>query len=866
MMPEEKRRPADSVSRAELTRMDERLTTLEQARNQLMAAVFGGILIPRSGPARYCLAVIFAVIALLVRIAVLPATAGVPFVTFYPAVVIVAFLCGFGPGLLTAFLGLACGYWSFMPPFWSLKLAARDVPVLLVYTISAVLVCAVIRRLMRMAGTMSMVNRQLNATMGSLEQDIIERKRIEEALQTSEEQFRSFFEDAAIGMALVSVDGCWLQVNAALCDMLGYSEAEFLQRNFHDLTHPDDLKACVATVKGLLDGERKTHKAEKRYLHKNGTVVSVLVNVSLLRDESGAPIHFITQIQDITDRVKTEADLRIAAATFDARESIMITDASGMILRVNRAFTESTGYTAEEVLGRTPRILRSGRHTREFYAGMWGTLLRTGMWHGEIWDRRKNGEVYPNWLSITAVKEADGTLSHFVAIHTDMTEKKAVEERINALAFYDPLTDLPNRRLLMDRLQQALAVSARTGKAGALFFVDLDHFKTFNDSLGHDKGDKLLREIARRLSACVGAGDTVARFGGDEFVIVLEELGGAPAEAAAHAEKIGEQILSAVSQPYIDGGREYRKTASIGIALFSNQSRSVDDLMKQADIAMYEAKSGGRGTMRFFDPELQVTINDRALMEEDLRQGIAGGQLSLHYQPQVEGGRIIGAEVLIRWRHPQRGTISPTEFIPLAEETGLILSLGYWVLETACAQIAAWAKRAETAHLSLAVNVSARQIREPNFVDEVLAVIERTGADPRHLKLELTESMLVDDVEDIIAKMNILRSRGLRFSIDDFGTGYSSLYYLKRLPLTQLKIDRSFIKDVLSAPNDAAIARTIIALGQNLGLKVIAEGVETEAQRKFLMSHGCGAYQGYLCSPPVPVEAFEDLLREHACA
>jgi len=412
----------------------------------------------------------------------------------------------------------------------------------------------------------------------------------------------------------------------------------------------------------------------------------------------------------------------------------------------------------------------------------------------------------------------------------------------------------------MDRLQQTLAATTRGAREGAVLFIDLDHFKTLNDTHGHKMGDELLKEVAQRLSACVREADTVARLGGDEFVVLLDDLSDTPEDAAAQAESVGEKILSTIGLPFIIAGQEVRSTPSIGITMIGDRLTDLDETLRQADIAMYQAKAEGRNTMRFFDPELQAIIKARIQMEEDLRQGIKKDQFILYYQPQVERDHVIGAEALIRWRHPERGMVFPTEFIPLAEETGLILDLGRWVLETACAQIAAWARRPETAHITLAVNVSARQFHQPDFVEEVLSVIERTAADPRKLKLELTESMLVDNVEDVIAKMTALRSHGLRFSLDDFGTGYSSLSYLKRLPLSQLKIDRSFVMDVLTDPNDAAIARTIIALGQSLGLKVIAEGVETEGQREFLASHGCHIYQGYLFSRPVTLEGFEEKL------
>ena len=436
--------------------------------------------------------------------------------------------------------------------------------------------------------------------------------------------------------------------------------------------------------------------------------------------------------------------------------------------------------------------------------------------------------------------------------------RKAAEDEIWQLAFYDPLTRLPNRRLFIDRLQHALAASTRSNRHGALLFIDLDNFKTINDTLGHDTGDLLLQEVAGRLSSCVRAGDTLARQGGDEFVILLIDMSEVPQEAAMQTEAIGEKILAALNQPYQLADHVYHSTASIGATLFDGHLESAAELLRHADLAMYQAKAAGRNALRFFEAGMQTAVTLRAGLETDLRQGLQDGQFFLCYQAQVDDtGGVTGAEVLLRWQHPVRGLVSPADFIPAAEVTGLILPLGRWVLETACAQLSTWACRSATSHLTVAVNVSARQFQQPDFVTQVVEVLERTGANARKLKLELTESMLVDNVELIIAKMTTLKTLGIGFSLDDFGTGYSSLSYLKRLPLDQIKIDQSFVRDVLTDPNDAALVRAIVALAQSLGLSVIAEGVETELQRDFLATHGCHAYQGYLYGRPLPLEQFE---------
>ena len=396
-----------------------------------------------------------------------------------------------------------------------------------------------------------------------------------------------------------------------------------------------------------------------------------------------------------------------------------------------------------------------------------------------------------------------------------------------------------------------MAASQDSDIHGALLFIDLDDFKTLNDTLGHLIGDQLLKQVAQRLTACAGEGDTVARLGGDEFLMILGNLGRRASEAAGAARMFAEKILVALKPAYQLGSLVHHSTASIGATLFKGDAISVSELMKQTDLTMYQAKAAGRNKFIFFDPAMQAAVKARAQMEEDLRQSLLANEFSLHYQAQIAGEQLTGAEVLLRWQHPQRGRVSPADFIPLAEATGLILPLGRWVLETACRQLALWAAQPALAHLTLAVNVSAHQFRLPDFVDQVLAVLKETGADPQRLKLELTESLLVDNVQDIVEKMFALKARGVGFSLDDFGTGYSSLSYLKRLPLDQLKIDQSFVRDVLIDPNDAAIARTVVALAQNLGLGVIAEGVETAAQRDFLISAGCHVYQGYFFSRPL---------------
>ena len=676
-------------------------------------------------------------------------------------------------------------------------------------------------------------------------------------LTRSESTYRSLFDNMLNGFAYcqmtfekgVPVDFIYLKVNAAFETLTGLKEV--IGKKVSEVIpgiHESDPNLLATYARVVMSGQPERFEF----------FVEALQQWFLLSIYSPKPEHFVAVFDVITERKLAEQELRLAAIAFEAQVGIIVTDAQSVIQRVNRAISEDTGYSAEEAIGQTPRLFKSGRHDGAFYATMWDSIQRTGVWQGEIWDRRKNGEVYPKWQTITAVKDTDGTVSHYVSTQIDITERKAAEEEVKYLAFFDPLTGLPNRRLLLDRMQQTLANNIRCQRTGVLFFIDLDHFKTINDSLGHHQGDLLLQQVAQRLSSSVREGDTVARLGGDEFVVLLSDLGHSIHGAVTQAEMVGEKLLALLNGNYQLGHQEYRNTASIGMTLFGHQPEEVEDLLKQADLAMYQAKKAGRHALRFFDPAMQASVTARAALEIDLRQAVQETEFVLHYQPQVDDeGRLRAAEVLVRWQHPQRGLVFPNDFIALAEETGLILPLGLWVLETACTQLATWTTLPQTGDLALAVNVSVQQLRQPDFVEQVLAVLERTGADPHKLKLEITESQLMNNVEDTIVKMNTLKARGINFALDDFGTGYSSLSYLKRLPLEKLKIDRSFVMDVLTDPNDAAIARTIVALAQSLGLAVVAEGVETVEQRDFLAQNGCHVFQGYFFSKPLPLDAFE---------
>ncbi|MBS1140948.1 MAG: diguanylate cyclase/phosphodiesterase with sensor(s) [Proteobacteria bacterium] len=659
-------------------------------------------------------------------------------------------------------------------------------------------------------------------------------------------------------------NGVFMSCNKAFERLLGVGEKsiqgktdyDFFDKELADFFREKDRAAMQAGqplsneewLTFAADGYRGLFETTKQPLYVGGTAIGTLGIA-----------------HDITRRQQVETDLRLAAAAFESQTAMLVTDANGVILRVNKAFTDDTGYAPEECIGQTPRLLRSGRHDTAFYVQMWKSIRRSGAWQGEIWDRRKDGSIYPKWLTISAVRGDSGVVTHYIGLHQDISERKQAETRIHHLAYFDQLTGLPNRVLILERLREVMRSGTTSGSHGALLCIDLDNFKNLNDTLGHNVGDLLLKEVGDALRHCVRENDIVGRLGGDEFVVIMTDVGATEEAARQGAEAAARYLQTELGRTFRLGSIVHRNAASIGVTIFKGEHESIESLMRQIDLAMYKAKGAGRNAIRFFDPGMELAVRERAALEEDLRYALEEEQFLLHYQVQIgEGGRVEGAEVLLRWQHPERGMVSPAVFIPLAEETGDIVQLGSWVLEQAASQLARWAGSPDTAHLALAVNVSAVQLHQPDFVERVTAILRQAGADPGRLKLELTESMLVEDIETTISKMQALKELGITFALDDFGTGYSSLSYLKRLPLSQLKIDQSFVRDVLLDPNDAAIARSIVALAQGLGLGVIAEGVETEEQREFLAASGCHRCQGYLFGRPVVVAEFERLVREMA--
>ena len=620
--------------------------------------------------------------------------------------------------------------------------------------------------------------------------------------------------------------------------------------------HPDDLPAMVASMNDTAE-HGATWAHEFRVRRKDGSVRDLFGRAITIWEPSGHHIAY-GSVTDITAIKASQATLMESEARFRALTELSSDwyweqDAQCRFVRFDGTLA---GKSREARMGKTRwEIGALNMSEADWEAHRQVVMARQEFRELELCDVNSQDQTY--WISISGAPffDAQGQFRGYRGVGREITARKLAEEKIERLAFYDVLTGLPNRRLLIDRLQHALALAARDGHHGALLFIDLDNFKDLNDTRGHDVGDLLLQQVAQRLLACVRGADTVARLGGDEFVVMLHSLDTDPALASAHVELVGKKIISSLNQTYMLGAAEHHSTPSIGITLFAQQHQTVDELLKQADLALYESKAAGRNTMRFFDPAMQALVAQRIALELDLRHGLQRQELVVYYQPVVDAARrVVGAEALVRWQHPQRGLVAPMEFIPVAEQTGLIIPLGAWVLEKACRQLALWATQVDTEALTVAVNVSARQFRHPDFAQQVLDLLHKTGANPLRLKLELTESLLLSDTQDAIHKMTALQTVGVGFALDDFGTGYSSLSYLKLLPLQQLKIDQSFVRDVLTDPNDAAIARTVLALGKSLGFSVVAEGVETEGQRDFLLENGCTLFQGYLFGRPAPVQ------------
>ncbi|MBF0195238.1 MAG: EAL domain-containing protein [Magnetococcales bacterium] len=676
----------------------------------------------------------------------------------------------------------------------------------------------------------------------------------------SEERIRTIVENANDGIIAINQLGIIELFSPASEKMFDYNAKEVIGKNVELLMpehirphHNGYIKNYLKDGKGLRGG----NSLESYGVRKDGSTFPIEISVgdAKLNDQ-----YIITGIvRDITNRRKTENRLLLAKKVIEnASEAILVTDANSNITDVNPAYEKISGYSLAEVLGKHPSITKSGRHSKSFYEDMWNQILERGSWSGEIWDRRKSGEVYPKWLSISAIKNSAGEVENYVGLFMDISQQKVAEEKLEKLAFYDPLTQLPNRALFRDRLNLEIQKNRRNGSQSALFFIDLDHFKHVNDTLGHDYGDKLLIKVAQRIGSCLRESDSVCRLGGDEFTVILVGL-----HRIEDAGNIAKSIIDKLHTAFDLDGSEVFIGGSIGIALCPVNGNDYETLTKNADIAMYRAKESGRGNYKFFTQDMDEKNAIRLALEGDLRKAVNNLEFTVYYQPKIDlkTGKINGMEALVRWIHPIKGIIPPGDFIPLAEETGLIIPLGEWVLQESCIQVKKWWD-AGLPQLRVAVNLSPLQFQAPNLVEKVHATLTQTGLDPMGLELEITESMAMDSVESAIEKVACLRDLGVQISIDDFGTGYSSLSHLKKFPLHALKIDQSFVRDLTIDSDDAAIVASILSMAKSMNLKVVAEGVENIEQLNFLKDKDCQEVQGFYFSRPISSQEFEKLLQK----
>ena len=724
-------------------------------------------------------------------------------------------------------------------------------------------------------------------------------QQVVDELRASEQKNQATLEAAVDGIITIDANGTIVSANAAADNVFGYDVGTLLGEDItilmpspHRESHDSYVKAYLNTGKARIIGFSR----EVVGVSKSGEEFPLELSVGEFY--SGGKVFFTGFVHDITERKKAkealqlayselerrvlertqelqaanqrlteglearkkvENRLKLAAKVFEhASEAIIITNAEGEIVDVNQAYSTISEFQREEVLGKNPRMGQSGRHDAEFYQRMWSAILHKGQWAGELWDRKKSGAIYPKWLTINAVKDESGKITHFVGIFSDISHTKVTEERLERLAFYDPLTQLPNRMLFKDRLTHAIDVCKRHQKQGAVFFIDLDRFKHVNDTLGHAAGDKLLVDVSRRISSCVRATDTVARLGGDEFTVILVDL-----DHEHNAITVANKIIDFVSEPIDIDGQQANVGASIGIAVFPDDGDSYDTITKYADVAMYQSKESGRGIYTFFEEKMNAHSAKRAMMEQNFYTALADKEFVLYYQPKitVDSGTVVGMEALVRWQRPDGTVVSPLDFIPFAEETGFIVPLGQDILKMACLYNKSLIDTGGQP-LKVAVNLSGRQFLNKNLYQSIDTILQETGLSPEYLDLEVTESMMMKDEQQAIMTLKRLRDIGLSISIDDFGTGYSSLSYLKRFPINALKIDQSFVRDLTVGSEDAAIVSAIVSMAKSLNLRVIAEGVENQNQWDFLKTIICHELQGYFISRPLPEQAFTAFLNK----
>lgn len=675
-------------------------------------------------------------------------------------------------------------------------------------------------------------------------------------LHDSREEYVNLYNFSPVGYCSLNNEGLIIKINDTLATLLDISKRQLVNQRFTNFVLDSDQDIFYLYQKALFNNKVDTG-CELRLRLKNGNPFWVKID-GLYHQKS-----IMLAITDISHLKAMEEDLLLAATIFEeGEEAMMIASADKVIIKVNKAFTKITGYSASEAVGQKTSLLKSDKQDSSFYRQMWNTLNRFQYWQGEILNKRKNGEIYPEWLSIFEKQNSQHETENYIAVFSDITERKTAETRIHFMAYYDALTGLTNRVLLQDRINNAIDQSLRDNELFAVIMLDLDRFKVINDSLGHVAGDELLKVMAKRLLDCTREEDTVTRLGGDEFIILLPCLGRSKKEATENVAKVAEKVRQKLAEPVMIENHELQITASIGIVIFTENATS-SNLIKDADNALYRAKDLGRDNYQFYTEDMKTIANFRLVVENELRYALDHQQLDLYYQPQVNvhTQRICSAEALLRWHHPEKGMIPPKSFIHIAEDSGLIIPIGAWVIKTACLQIATWNNLKSASSLDyVAVNVSPRQFMQRNFTDLVINAIIESGINANQLELELTEGILIHHIDDTLEKLQTLKAFGVRIAIDDFGTGYSSLNYIKRFPLDVLKIDQSFICTLTTDNNDAAIVQTIITLAKNLQICVLAEGVETEEQLEFLRNKNCDIFQGFLCSPPLAKDDFLHLL------